>query len=98
MARVEGRDGALAVTGVLDFSTVPALAAAGSDWIGTGSGPFRIDLAGVSYSSSAGLALLLAWLRSAAAAGRPATIAGLPADLAALARVCGVDRLLPLAG
>lgn len=98
MAGVEARDGALAVTGVLDFATVPALEQTGRDWIVQGSGPFFIDLAEVSYSSSAGLALLLSWLRSAASCGRAATIRSWPADLRALARVSGLEQLLAANG
>lgn len=97
MARVEGDADMLRVTGALDFDTVVTLEPAGADWIRSGSGACHIDLAAVSYSSSAGLALLLAWLRCAAAAGRPVTIAGLPAELGALASVCGIEDLLPLA-
>jgi phospholipid transport system transporter-binding protein len=58
-------------------------------------GDCAVDLGAVSYSSSAGLALLLAWLRAADQFGKTLHIKNMPADMAALAKVGGLAELLP---
>ncbi len=58
---------------------------------------FTLDLAGVTYSSSAGLALLLDWLRTAQQVKKQPRLRGMPADMLALARVSGLEGILPLA-
>jgi phospholipid transport system transporter-binding protein len=53
-----------------------------------------IDLERVEAVDSAGVALLLAWKRRAAAEGKPLTFAHLPPSLASLAQLYGVEDLL----
>ena len=53
-----------------------------------------ISLAGVDRVDSAGVAVLLAWKRRAAAEGRALSFAEVPASLAALAQLYGVIELL----
>jgi phospholipid transport system transporter-binding protein len=92
------REGArLQLSGVLDHASVPILREQGRTLIAQGSGPLVLDCAGVEHSNSAGLALLLAWLRDAQAASRPLTIAGLPSELRQIADVSNALELLPLA-
>jgi phospholipid transport system transporter-binding protein len=55
-----------------------------------------IDLAEVSELDSALLALLLAWLREARAHERTLAFSNLPEALRTIARLYGVDRLLPV--
>ncbi len=52
------------------------------------------DLAGVAKVDSAGLALLLEWLRQARAAGVELHYTNLPRQLMAMAQVAGVDEIL----
>lgn len=89
-------DGAtLTVSGVLDFDTVVALQVQGQQWIETAApAQFTLDLGAVQYSSSAGLALLLDWMRTAAARGKQARISAMPADMRALAHVSGLEEML----
>jgi phospholipid transport system transporter-binding protein len=54
-----------------------------------------VDLGEVSEMDSALLALLLAWLRDARQRERPLAFAHLPESLRTIARLYGVDRLLP---
>lgn len=54
----------------------------------------EIDLAAVSDADSAGLALLLEWLREAQSAGRGLAYRAVPARLDAIARIGGVRELL----
>jgi phospholipid transport system transporter-binding protein len=88
----------LRVSGVLDFDSVIELQAVGLQWLSDcPAAVCRLDLGGVTYSTSAGIALLLDWLRAAAAAGKTLEIQNIPADMAAIARVSGLDSILPAA-
>lgn len=55
-----------------------------------------VDLAGVSRADSAGLALLVSWVRAAGESGRSIHFHGVPQALLALARVCDLDEVLAL--
>jgi phospholipid transport system transporter-binding protein len=55
-----------------------------------------VDLAEVSEMDSALLALLLAWLREAKARGGSLQFENLPESLRTIARLYGVDALLPV--
>ncbi|KUM43852.1 STAS domain-containing protein [Pseudomonas sp. EpS/L25] len=96
-AAITGEGARLQLSGVLDHATVPTLRERGGALIGQGSGPLVLDCAAVERSNSAGLALLLAWVRDAQAAGRSFTIANLPSELRQIADVSDALELLPLA-
>jgi phospholipid transport system transporter-binding protein len=53
-----------------------------------------IDLERIEAVDSAGVALLLAWKRRAESEGKPLAFAHLPAGLASLAQLYGVEELL----
>jgi phospholipid transport system transporter-binding protein len=57
-----------------------------------------VDLGEVTEMDSALLAMLLAWLRDARRHKRELTIANPPESLQTIARLYGVDQLLPVAG
>jgi len=57
----------------------------------------RIDLSEVSDADSAGLAVLLQWVREARREGRELFFAHLPKRLADLARISGVSDFVPVA-
>lgn len=59
-------------------------------------GDFAIDLAAVTEVDTAAIALLLEWQRQAIARGGRLALTGVPADVASLARLYGVDGLLAL--
>ena len=81
------------VRGSLHFTTVRELLAAGGAAINGGKAA-AIDLAGVTASDSAGLALLIEWLSIAKAAGRPLKFENIPTQLQQLARLSEVEELL----
>jgi phospholipid transport system transporter-binding protein len=81
------------VIGSLHFSTVSALLTEGTAAITAGRAGV-IDLAGVTGSDSAGLALLIEWLSVAKAAGHPLRFANIPSQLQQLARLSEVEELL----
>ena len=60
-------------------------------------GAATVDLGEVSELDSSALALLLAWLREAKAAGRALAFTNLPEALRTIARLYGVEDLLPAA-
>ena len=53
-----------------------------------------VDLGGVGESDSAGLALLIEWLRRAKQSGKEIHFANLPAQIEALARISEVEDLI----
>ena len=56
----------------------------------------EVDLGGVTEMDSALLALLLAWLRDAQNRNRPLEFSNPPESLRTIARLYGVDSLLPV--
>ncbi len=61
-------------------------------------GEFDFDLSAVTEVDSAAVALLLEWQRQAVARGGRLALSGVPADIASLAKLYGVDALLDLGG
>lgn len=83
------------VTGELDFASVIPLQVEGDRWLRTQAPEAcRLDLGGVTLSNSAGTALVLSWLRSAANAGKSLQIENTPDPLQALLHLAGLDHLL----
>jgi len=56
-----------------------------------------LDLAGVTRTDSAGLALLVEWLRLAHRKGKAIQFRNIPQQMMAVAQVVGLDKLLPVA-
>lgn len=86
--------GCLAVVGELSFATVGELAAQG-EGVFPDAIELDIDLAGVTRVDSAGLALLVEWVRLGRGAGRTIRLRHPPDQLLAIARASGLDKLLP---
>ena len=87
-------DGTVRVFGPLTFDTVEEVRAAARARMG----PERwreeslaFDLGGIEAADSAGLALLVAWRRTARREGGRIHFRGTPAALRAVAGLCGVD-------
>jgi phospholipid transport system transporter-binding protein len=57
-----------------------------------------LDLGGVDRADSAGVALMIEWLRRAKASGVELRYARLPKSLQAIIRVSGVEELIPVEG
>ena len=82
------------VTGALTFETVPDLYRSSAGWF-EGAGELILDLAQVERADSAGLALLIEWLRRAQAANRTLRFANTPAQVQTLIRINGLQDALP---
>ena len=93
----ERAEGELALAGVLDYSTGPALREQGGRLIAASkAGALRLDCSAVERSSSVGLSLLLSFTRDAHKAGKSLQIGGLPKDMQEIAKVGGLLEILPL--
>jgi phospholipid transport system transporter-binding protein len=79
----------------LTFETARAALAHGEAAIAAGETVF--DLGGVKSADSSGVALMLAWERRAKTAGHKLTYINVPPELESLARLYGVEALLPVA-
>lgn len=87
--------GEFLLSGMLTFSTAAAALKAAAPLFRE-TATLRFDLSGVSRADSAGVGLLIEWLRMARAAGCRLRYAHIPASLHAIMRVGGVEGMLPL--
>ena len=88
------REGArLVVSGAVTLGNAASLLEEGRRHIAEG--VQTIDLGEVNEMDSALLAMLLAWLRDARSRGKTLAFVNLPESLRTIARLYGVDRLLP---
>lgn len=91
------RDGELLLSGVLDFHTGAALRSAGQQLInGASSNDLVINCQAVEQSTSVGLALLLAYTRDAAKAGKRLHFCKLPKEMLQIAKVSELTDILPI--
>lgn len=84
------------VEGELNMVTAPALLQAMASQFPASGSEAHIDLAGVTRSDSAGLALLVEWLRLAETRNTRLQFHNLPPQLQDIARVSDLLPLLPL--
>ncbi|HXG29838.1 MAG TPA: STAS domain-containing protein [Nevskiales bacterium] len=94
--RVEVRDGRLVLSGELDHTSVARALAEGRAWLEGSRGPLQVDLSGVTRSESAGVALLLEWLRAARQRGREIEFLSPPRQLQSLLQFFGLEGVLPI--
>ncbi len=91
------RDGdILHVRGELDFDSVAELWET-TEALFTDTPLLHIDLSGVNRSNSAGVALLVQWLRQAHRCQRELLFVGIPAQMCAIIRVADLETVLPTA-
>ncbi|MGH8174711.1 MAG: STAS domain-containing protein [Steroidobacter sp.] len=97
-ARLEALgNGQFRVSGVLDAATVVDILEQSRE--GFASAPqISVDLAGVAEGDSAGLALLIEWLRAARQRGQQIQFANVPGQINALARISEVEDLFTANG
>lgn len=88
-------DDTLALSGIIDFSTAPAVLADVSARLESGNITV-LDLAGIESANSAGLGLLIEWKRLALMQGTALSISNMPEKLLRLADICQVTDQLSL--
>ncbi|MEP6702879.1 MAG: STAS domain-containing protein [Betaproteobacteria bacterium] len=94
VAAVRQTEDGFALTGPVTISTaLNIIDAARVSWPETGDSV--VDFAGVTEADSAALALIFKWQRDAARRERKIRCINIPANVAALARLYGVDELIP---
>jgi phospholipid transport system transporter-binding protein len=93
MIRREGRR--ILVSGPVTLANVAVILEEGRRHLEEGVG--TVDLGEVSEMDSSLLAAMLAWLRDAKSRGRELVFTNLPESLRTIARLYGVDSLLPVA-
>lgn len=90
-------DQTLAVSGVVDVNNAMALKVEGEAMLKSMGERFVIDMADVEQSSSVGVSLMLCWMRAAREAQKELTFRNMPSKMFDVARVSGLDEVLPLA-
>ena len=90
---IRRHDGRMVVSGPVTLANVAGLLEEGRRHLAEGVS--SVDLGEVTEMDSAALALCLAWLRDAKARGAALTFSNLPESLQTIARLYGVEKLLP---
>ena len=85
--------GQFSLAGDLSFETVPQLVNAGVQLFQSGD-QVSVDMSRVGRSDSAGLALLVSWVRLARQHNKRLSFLQMPSQLLGLARVSGVEHIL----
>lgn len=85
------------IEGELDFDSVPARLRQSSGWFKQrGHSNTVIDLGGVTRADSAGVALLLDWIRDAKQAGATLHFTNTPPQMRAIIDFCALGHVIPL--
>jgi phospholipid transport system transporter-binding protein len=92
----QATEGDYVLSGVLTFATASRALRAAAPLFGAGAKALRFDLSGVDRADSAGVGLLIEWLRGARAAGCQLRYAHIPETLRAMIRVGGIEGMLPI--
>ena len=96
-SQISGGEGRFQVSGELTFNTVTALLAESRRTLfAAPAEALELELKGVSRADSAGLALLIEWMRMARAANCTISFRHLPEQLQAIARTGELEPLLPV--
>ena len=90
--------GVASVRSELTFATVTAVRGFSRTLFNARGGQLVFDLADVTRADSAGLALLMEWLRMGKTAGMAIRFRHVPEQLLAIARASDLERLIPLEG
>ncbi len=89
-------DNQYSLSGELNMQTVPPVARETQSMFAGLQGDVSVDLSGVTRADSAGLALLVDWLRLARRHKVTLRFRHLPDQLVQIARVSELDRILPI--
>jgi len=88
-------DGSFALTGSLSFKNVTALRSQGIDLFSEAD-TLVVDLSDVQRSDSAGVALLVEWMRFARSQDKTISYLNIPQQMLAIVRASSLDSILPL--
>ncbi len=85
------------ISGEMSFATVAGLLKSSERMFADASGALEVDLSAVSRADSAGLVLLIEWLRQAKGLGREIRYVGVPQQMMAIAVASDLEEVLPIA-
>ena len=88
-------NGRMQLTGVLNLDSIPGLLSE-IDALSYDTPSLTVDLKTVEHADSAGVALLVAWMRNAQRAQRDIRFLNMPTQMLNITRVSGLDGILPL--
>ena len=94
---VAGSEGHFQLAGDLSFASVPQIYPQGEMLFHSKATALVLDLRAVERTDSAGLALLVEWLRQARHQRKDLRFRNIPAQLLAIAKASGLEKILPLA-
>ena len=94
-ALCEQSPGRYALNGCLSFKTVDRLLRDSASLFSSAA-PLVVDLSGVERTDSAGLALLVEWMKMARRTGKGLTFCNMPEQMLEIARTCGLVDVLPI--
>ena len=92
-ARITVQGDRWVLSGEIDFDSVPSLLTHPGANMVRGSN-VRVDLAEVTRVDSAGLAMMVEWLREAQDKGLGISFNNVPEQLQSMARICGLEEIL----
>jgi len=95
-AKIQLTEGVVHVSGDLNAASVPALLDDSVALFQQAGEQLCVDLADITRADSSGLALLIDWMRSAKRHNQQLIFRRIPAQLLEMARVSGIESLLPL--
>ena len=87
--------GEFELAGVLDFTTVPEIMKQNPVFSETTVDTINIDLGGITKSNSAGIALLIEWLRQARNNNKAIYFQNIPDQLLEIAKISDLESILP---
>jgi len=88
--------GIMSLRGDLTLTTVADLWIRSQPLFAQAKSPIQLDLQNVVQSDSAGVALLIAWIRHLRQERKELLLLNLPAQMQAIIQVSGLSRLLPI--
>lgn len=84
------------LTGELSMQTVPQILDEAEAVLAQADDILRVDLDNVTHSDSAGLALLINWMRRTQQLGKQIEFYHIPSQMLAIASASGLEKILPL--
>jgi len=94
---LECSDGSLSLSGAISHQTVPELLKQSNKFFDSNDQrEIVIDLGQVSRSDSAGVALLIEWMRRAGRRNKTIRFLNIPQQMLEIAKVSGVDKILAI--
>ena len=94
---IENRDdGVLLLVGDLSFKSVPNVLKQSKPFLNVKNTQLDVDLSGVTRSDSAGIGLLIEWMKMTVKNNTKIRFLNIPDQMLEIARVSGLDDVIPL--